>query len=457
MIGAILFGSFALFLVLGIPVAFVLALASLGAIGFAEYPVSIFAQRLFAALDSFPLMAIPLFMLAGTLMSQGGITRTILDFALAFVGNIRGSLAHVVAISGIIMGGISGSGVADTAALGTVMVPEMKKRGYDVEFSAAMVAAAGSIGLIIPPSIAIIIYGVTTQTSIGDLFLAAVVPGVLIGMGFLIYSVYYAHKHEYPKEGGSSFSDKAKRFRNAVWALVMPVLIIAGIRGGIFTATEGGAVISVYALFIGMFVYREIKVRDLPNICYKAAVNTAVISSIIAATSLFSRLLSSEQIPQAITTALIGITDNKILLLLIINVLLLFCGMFLDSSPAIMLLAPILAPVAVSLEMNFVQFGLLMVINLTIGLLTPPVGTALYVSSNVSKVPLGRLSMRMMPFWCVMILVLLLITYVPALTNWVKKAKPYNVSSTRIARILCCGLAWIMKPYRILCPIIRHT
>ena len=269
MIGAILFGSFALFLVLGIPVAFVLALASLGAIGFAEYPVSIFAQRLFAALDSFPLMAIPLFMLAGTLMSQGGITRTILDFALAFVGNIRGSLAHVVAISGIVMGGISGSGVADTAALGTVMVPEMKKRGYDVEFSAAMVAAAGSIGLIIPPSIAIIIYGVTTQTSIGDLFLAAVVPGVLIGMGFLIYSVYYAHKHEYPKEGGSSFSDKAKRFRNAVWALVMPVLIIAGIRGGIFTATEGGAVISVYALFIGMFVYREIKVRDLPNICYR--------------------------------------------------------------------------------------------------------------------------------------------------------------------------------------------
>lgn len=419
MISSILFGGFVGFLILGLPIAFVLGLASMGAILCTDYPIEVLSQRLFTALDSFPLMAIPLFMLAGTLMGSGGITRTIIDFALAFVGNIRGSLAHVVAISGVIMGGISGSGVADTAALGTVMIPEMKKRQYNVEFSAAMVAASGSIGLIIPPSIAIIIYGVTTQASIGDLFLAAIVPGLLIGFGFLLYSFYYARKHKYPKEGTVSFDEKVLRFKNAIWALLMPFIIIFGIRGGIFTATEGGAIISVYALAIGMFVYKEIKLKDLPEIFFKAAINTAAISSIIAATSLFSWLLASEQIPQAITNLLLTSTDNRILLLLLINIILLCCGMFLDSSPAIMLLAPILAPVAISLGMHPVQFGLVMVINLTIGLLTPPVGTALYVASNISGVPLGRLSLYMGPFWLIMITVLLLVTFVPSLTTWV--------------------------------------
>ena len=421
MISTILFGGFVVFLTLGIPIAFVLALSALGAISYAEYPVVVLAQRLFTALDSFPLMAIPLFMLAGTLMSYGGITRTIVDFALAFVGNVRGSLAHVVAISGVIMGGISGSGVADTAALGTVMIPEMTKRKYNREFSAAMVAASGSIGLIIPPSIAIIIYGVTTQASIGDLFLAAVAPGFLIGGGFLLYSFYYAKKHGYPKEGSVSGREKLRRFKDAIWALAMPFIIIFGIRGGAFTATEGGAIISVYALVIGMFVYKEIKLSDLPEICYKAALSTAAISAIIAATSLFSWLLASEQIPQKITRLLLGVTDDRVLLLLLINLILLCCGMFLDSSPAIMLLAPILAPVASSLGVNLVQFGLVMVINLTIGLLTPPVGTALYVASNVSGVPLGRLSLKMAPFWAIMIAVLLLVTFVPELTVWAVK------------------------------------
>lgn len=421
MIGSILFGGFVLFLVMGIPIAFVLALASMGAICYAEYPIEVLCQRLFTAIDSFPLMAIPLFMLAGTLMSYGGITRTIVDFALAFVGNIRGSLAHVVAISGVIMGGISGSGVADTAALGSVMIPEMKKRNYNVEFSAAIVAASGSIGLIIPPSIAIIIYGVTTQASIGELFLAAIVPGVMIGFCFLLYSFYYARKQGYAKEGAVSFAEKVRRFKSAIWALFMPFMIIFGIRGGVFTATEGGAIVSVYALAVGMFVYKEIKLSDIPKICFQAAVNTAAISSIIAATSLFSWLLASEQIPQTITRLLLSATDDRVLLLLLINVLLLFCGMFLDSSPAIMLLAPILAPVAMSIGVNPVQFGLIMVINLTIGLLTPPVGTALYVASNVSGVPLGKLSMQMVPFWLIMITVLLMVTFIPEMTTWVSK------------------------------------
>ncbi len=418
MLGIILFGCFFLFLFMGLPVGFGLALASLVAVVTNGYPITVYTQRMFTAVDSFPLMAIPLFMLAGSLMSHGGITRRIIDFALSFVGGIRGSLGHVVAISGVIMGGISGSGVADAAALGSVMIPEMKQRKYEAGFSAALVACSGSIGLIIPPSIAIIIYGVTAQASIGDLFLAAIAPGVLIGLGFLVYSYYFAVRKQYPSEGSVPAAEKWRRFKDAVWALMMPVIIIGGIRGGIFTATEGGGVISVYALVVGMFVYKEISLKDIPGICIEASISTAVIATIIAATSLFGWLLASEQIPQQITGALLAVTDNKILLLLLINLLLLVCGMFIDSGPAIMLLAPILVPVAVDLGMHPVQFGLVMVINLTIGLLTPPVGTAMYVASNISGVPIPKLSRSLVPFWCVMLVVLMLVTYWNGFTSW---------------------------------------
>lgn len=416
---AILFGLFLVLLILGVPIGFVLALSSVGAMFSADYPLVILSQRLFTALDSFPFMAIPLFMLAGSIMSHGGITKRIVDFALSIFGNIKGALAHVVATSGIMMGGISGSGVADTAALGAVMVPEMKKRKYDAGFSAALVAASGSIGLIIPPSIALIIYGVTTQSSIGDLFVAGIIPGVAIGVGFFIYSYFVARKKDYPKEGKVSVKGVWTSFKKAVWSLLMPVIIILGIRGGVFTATEGGAIISVYAFFISAFIYKEIKLKDIPKIFYDAALSTAVISTIIASTSLFGWLLSSEQIPQKITAFLLGITDNPILLLLIINLLLLFVGMFLDSGPAIMLLAPILAPVAQSLGVDMVQFGIIMVINLTIGLLTPPVGTSMYVASNVSGVPIMQLAKKLMPFWLIMITVLLLITFIPGITTMV--------------------------------------
>ncbi|WP_340085172.1 TRAP transporter large permease [Siminovitchia sp. FSL H7-0308] len=416
---AILFGLFLVLLILGVPIGFVLALSSVGAMFSADYPLVILSQRLFTALDSFPFMAIPLFMLAGSIMSHGGITKRIVDFALSIFGNIKGALAHVVATSGIMMGGISGSGVADTAALGAVMVPEMKKRKYDAGFSAALVAASGSIGLIIPPSIALIIYGVTTQSSIGDLFVAGIIPGVAIGVGFFIYSYFVARKKDYPKEGKVSAKGVWTSFKKAVWSLLMPVIIILGIRGGVFTATEGGAIISVYAFFISAFIYKEIKLKDIPKIFYDAALSTAVISTIIASTSLFGWLLSSEQIPQKITAFLLGITDNPILLLLIINLLLLIVGMFLDSGPAIMLLAPILAPVAQSLGVDMVQFGIIMVINLTIGLLTPPVGTSMYVASNVSGVPIMQLAKKLMPFWLIMITVLLLITFIPGITTMV--------------------------------------
>lgn len=421
MLYAIIAITFVLFLVLGLPIAFVLAVSSLGACIYLGYPFDIVCQRFFTAIDSFPLMAIPLFMLAGTFMSRGGITGAIVGFALSIVGGIRGSLAHVVAISGIIMGGISGSGVADTAALGKVMVPEMKKRHYDVEFSAALVAASGAIGLIIPPSIAIIIYGVTTQSSIGDLFVAAIIPGVSIGLGFLIYSWWYTRKHNYPAEGAVPFKEKVVRFRVAFWALMMPVMIIWGIRGGVFTPTEGGAVVAVYAMVLSLFVYRKITFKDILPICIDAAVNTAAIAIIIAATSLFSWILASERIPQMLSAFLVETTSNKYILITIIVGLLLICGMFIDSSPAILLLCPILAPAVQAVGIDLVQFGVVMVIVLTIGLLTPPVGTALFVASNVTKVPLLRLSLRELPFIGIMLLVAMVIAYVPETVTWVIK------------------------------------
>ena len=418
MIGILLFTIFLIFLFFGLPVGFALGIASLGGIAYGSYPISVMAQRFFTAVDSFPLMAIPLFMLAGALMSHGGITKRIIDFALCFVGHIKGGLAMVVAITGIIMGGISGSGVADAAAIGAIMVPEMSKRKYDRAFSGALCACCGSIGLIIPPSIAIIIFACTANVSIGDLFMAAYAPGICIGLGFLLYCYIITRIKNYPNEEKIQAKETIRRFKDAIWALIMPLIIVVGIRGGIFTATEGGAVISIYGLLVGMFIYKDTKIKDLPAILLEAAESTATIGTIICATTLFSWLLTSEQIPAKITTWLISLTDNKFLLLFLINILLLITGMFIDSGPAIMLLAPILCPVATSLGVNLVQFGLVMVMNLTIGLLTPPVGTAMYVGSNVSGVPIKDISRALLPFIGIMFAALMLVTYVPAFTSW---------------------------------------
>lgn len=418
----VLFSVFVVLVLVGVPISFVLGISSLAAMFFvADYPMQVVIQRMFAGVDSFPLMAIPFFMLAGSVMEKGGITSRIINFALALVGGLRGSLAHVVSISGVIMGGISGSGVADTAAIGTLMVPEMKKRGYELPFSAALVAASGSIGLIIPPSIAMILYGVSSGTSIGDLFMAGFLPGILIAAGFMVVSHFHEKKRNYPAEPTMTRSEKLVCIKDSVWALLLPIIIIVGIRMGVFTPTEGGVVAAVYAIFIGKFVYKELAWSDFPEIFSSSVSNTAVISFLIATASLFGWILASEQIPQQISETILGISSNKYAILLMINLLLLIVGVFMDLGPAIIILVPVLVPVAVSLDVNLTQFGLMMVINLTIGLLTPPVGTALYVASNISKVPLSRLSLAALPFIAVMLFVLMLVTFIPGMTTWVIK------------------------------------
>ncbi|MHB8948192.1 MAG: TRAP transporter large permease [Rhodoferax sp.] len=418
----VLFSVFVALVIIGVPIAFVLGISSLAAMYFvADYPMQVVVQRMFAGVDSFPLMAIPFFMLAGAVMEKGGITKRIINFALSLVGGLRGSLAHVVSISGVIMGGISGSGVADTAAIGTLMVPEMKKRGYELPFSAALVAASGSIGLIIPPSIAMILYGVSSGTSIGDLFMAGFLPGILIAAGFMMVSHFHAKKRNYPAEPRMTRAEKLVCFKDSIWALLLPIIIIVGIRMGVFTPTEGGVVAAVYAIVIGKFVYKELAWSDFSEIFSSAVSSTATISFLIATASLFGWILASEQIPQQISETILSISSNKYAILLMIIGLLLVVGVFMDLGPAIIILVPVLVPVATSLDINLTQFGLIMVMTLTIGLLTPPVGTALYVASNISKVSLSRLSVAALPFVGVMLFVLLLMAFIPGLTTWVIK------------------------------------
>lgn len=407
---------FLVFLFLGLPVGFAIILSTLSGLIIQQEPLALISQRFFTAIDSFSLMAIPLFMFAGSIMSKGTITKRLIDFALVIFYKSRGALAKVVTVTGIVMGGISGSGVADTAALGLILFPEMKDRNYDQGFSAAVIASSGSIGLIIPPSIALIVYGVSTQTSIGDLFMGGLVPGIIIGLCFLLYCHFVATKNNYPKENNISKEEKIKKFKDSIFALFMPVIIIVGIRGGIFTPTEGGAIVSMYALIISIFVYKDIKFKDLKSICLDAALSTAAITLIICATSALTWFLASNEIPQRVSMYIISLTDNKLALILLMSFLLLIVGMFIDSSPAIMMLSPILYPIASSIGINPVQFGVFMVILLTVGLLTPPVGTALYVVSNISKISIEKISKSLMPFWFIMISVAIFVALFPILT-----------------------------------------
>lgn len=420
---ATLFLCFVVFVLLGVPISFVLGIAAIITLVFiGGYPIQVIVQRMFTAVDSFPLMAIPFFMLAGSLMDRGGITRRIIDLANALVGFLRGGLAHVAIISGVILAGISGSAVADTAAIGSILVPEMSRRGYSREFSGAVVSAAGIIGPIIPPSIPMIIYGVLAQTSIGDLFIGGILVGLLIAIGFMIVAYWTAVKHNYPTEMKVPLKEVWARFKSAIWALFMPVIIIGGIRGGIFTPTEGGVVAAVYGLFMGLFVYKELKLRDLPEILGEAVISTAVVSFLIATASLFSWILASERIPQAVAAAFLAISNNKYVILFLINILLLIVGMFLDVAPALILFMPVLLPLVSSMGVDLVHFGVVVTLNLAIGLLTPPVGTALYVACNIAKVPLGTLSLAVLRFIAVVLIVLFLATYIPGIVLWLPNA-----------------------------------
>ena len=414
---AVLFGSFALLLFLSVPIGIAIGLSTLLTIIYSgSLPVEFLAKELVTSVDSFPLMAVPFFILAGEIMGKGGISERLFKVANSMVGNKTGGFAIATIITCMFFAAISGSGPATVAAIGGIMIPAMVRQGYDKKFAAAVVASAGSIGVIIPPSIPMVIYGVTGNVSIGDLFIAGIVPGLLVGISMIAWAYYYSKKKGYKGTNEpTSFKGIGLALWDAKWALLIPIIILGGIYGGYFTPTEAAVIAVVYGLFAAMVLYRELKLKDLPKVIADSALTTATVLIIVGTANAFGRLLTIEQIPGQIAQAMLSISENKIIIILLITVLLLFVGMFMDTLAAISILTPILLPIAVQIGYDPVHFGILMVVNLAIGFFTPPVGVNLFVASGISGVSIESLSKTVMPFLVAMLISLLFITFIPEL------------------------------------------
>lgn len=416
--GPLIFTLFAIFLVANIPIAVSIGLSSLLALAIGtNVPLTIVAQRMYAAVDSFPMMAIPYFIVAGALMERGGISKRLINFASSLVGSLTGGLGQVSVLTSMFFAAISGSGPATTAAIGSIMIPAMERNNYSRSFATALQATAGALGPLIPPSILFITFGVATGESIGDLFISGAVPGILVGLS-LMFTVYIIAKRKgYAGTGHrTSIKELVKSAKDASWALLMPVIILGGIYGGIFTPTEAAVVSAVYGLLVGMFVYKELKLSDLAGIFVKSAVTSAMVMYVIATASAFSWILSNEQVPTKIANFLIGIAPNPIMFLLLVNILLLIVGCFIELNAAIVILAPLLLPVVLQMGIDPIHFGAIMVTNLCLGLVTPPLGVNLYVASGISGLSIEKVSKALVPFLAAAIIALMLITYIPQIS-----------------------------------------
>ena len=404
------------------PIAIAIGVASiLGILIQGDFPLMMVVQRMFGGTDSFHLMAVPLFMFVGVIMEAGGISRRIIDLANALVGWLPGGLAAVAIVSAMFFAGISGSAAADTVAVGAIMIPAMKKSGYESDFAAAVQASGGSIGVIIPPSIPMIIFGFLTGASIGQLFAAGILPGLLIGTTLVIVATFISRRKGYAATTSFSVIEVWKNLKRAVLALGAPVIILGGILFGIFTATESAAVAVVYALVVGMFVYRKIKVKDLVHLFRDGAITSAIVMFIIATASIFSWFAAIENLPARLAGTLLGMTANPIMLLLIINFILLIAGTFVETTAALILLVPMITAMVPSLGIDMVQLGVIVVANLAIGMLTPPMGICLIVSCSISGDSIVAISKRILPFLAVLIIDLLIITFYSTITMWMAK------------------------------------
>lgn len=416
MMATILFVTFIVLIFLSVPIAFSLGLSSLVYILIADIPLNIIPQKMFGGINSFTLLCIPGFILAGNLMNAGGITERIIDFANKLVGHIRGGLGLSNVGASMGFAGITGTALADTASIGSVMIPAMKKEGYDAPFSVAVTSSSSTIGPIIPPSLPMIILGTLATVSIGDLFIAGTIPGILLGLSLMAVTYIISKKKKYPKGERQKFSVITKSFFGAFWALMMTVIILFGILSGYFTPTEASIVAVVYALLVGIFIYRDLKLHMLPKILLDSMVSTAGILVLVGMANLFGWILVSEQIPQLVADTILAISENPIIVILLLNLLLLFVGTFMETIAALVILFPVLLPVAIQIGMDPIQFGVLMVLNLMIGLSTPPVGVCLFVASSIGKVSLGQASKALLPFLGVSLLVLLAVSFIPSLT-----------------------------------------
>ncbi|MBN9669784.1 TRAP transporter large permease [Roseibium aggregatum] len=410
---------FLVLLIIGLPVFFGL-LAAPGLLLWLngqDRDIVLLYRNVYNGIDSFPLMAIPFFMLAGELMNKGGITLRLVEFSQALMGHLRGGLAHVNILSSMLFAGLSGSAVADASALGSMLIPAMEKQGYTRRFAAAVTAASAVIGPIIPPSGIMIIYAYVMGESVAALFLAGIVPGILIGLGLMLVVRFLASKHDFPVASRRhSWNERGRASLKAFFPLLTPVIILGGILAGIFTPTEAAAVAVAYALILGLFVLRSLSLSDLPGVFNRAGITSAMVLLLVGAAMAFKTVVSLSHAPEGLADFVLGLTQNPLILLFLINLLLLVVGMFLDAGPAIIILGPILGPVFTSMGVDSLHFAIIMSVNLTIGLATPPMGLVLFVAASVSRERVETIAKTVLPFLAVEIAVIFLITYVPALS-----------------------------------------
>ena len=421
----ILLGSFLVLLTIGVPIAFCIGAAGVLTMlcNIDALPaLSTYALRMASGLNSFALLAIPFFIIAGNIMNSGGIAMRLINFARVIVGPLPGGLAFVNVIANMLFGAISGSAAASASAIGGIMSPEMKKAGYKPEFSAAVNITSSTTGLTIPPSNVLIVYSLASGgVSISALFMAGYLPGILTGVAIMLMAGIIAWYHKYPVGERSSLREICFRAWDALPSLMLLVIIIGGILSGLFTATEASAIAVVYSLVLG-FIYKELKVSDLPRILLSSAKTTAVVMILVATCTGLSWIMSYENIPQTVSNALLGVSDNPVIILLLINLILLIVGTFMDMTPAVLIFTPIFMPIAVGqLGMDPVHFGVMMVLNLCMGICTPPVGSVLFIGCSVAKVKIERVIPHLMPMFAAMLIVLFMVAYIPSLTLWLPR------------------------------------
>jgi len=421
----ILVAVFVLLLLSNVPISVCIGMATVLTMLMSMPPepaVTQVAQKIATGLDSFALLAIPFFILSGQLMGRGGIARRLINLAKALIGMLPGGLAYVNIVACMLFGAISGSAVAATSAIGSFMIPEMNKAGYDKNFSAAVNATSSTTGLLIPPSNILIVYSLASgSVSVAALFIAGYLPGVLTGLLLISVCAIAAMVNNYRGGEKVPFLEIVKRTGDAFLSLLLIVIVIGGIVAGFFTATEAAAIAVLYSLFLAVVVYREVKIKDLPEILIQTVITNAVVMLLIGTSMALSWILAYENIPQTISAALIGMTGNKIIILLIINIILLFVGTFMDATPAVLIFTPIFLPVVIELGLDPLHFGILMILNLCIGICTPPVGAVLFVGCSVADTKITHIIKWLLPFFAAMIVSLMLVTYIPEITLWLPR------------------------------------
>ncbi|AUV45456.1 MULTISPECIES: TRAP transporter large permease [Citrobacter] len=419
----ILVFTLGIMLAIGVPVAYAVGISAIIGAWYIDIPLEAVMIQLTSGVNKFSLLAIPFFILAGAIMAEGGIARRLVNFAYIFVGFIRGGLSLVNIVASTFFGAISGSSVADTASIGSVMIPEMDKKGYPRDFAAAVTASGSVQAILTPPSHNSVIYSLATggTVSIAALFIAGILPGLLLSLSLMVMCVAFAHKRGYPKGERVPFRQALKIFVDTLWGLMTVVIIMGGILSGIFTATESAAIACLWAFFVTMFIYRDYKWSELPKLMFRTVKTVTIVMILIGFAAAFGAVMTYMQLPMRITEAFTSISDNKYVILMCINIMLLLIGTLMDMAPLILILTPVLLPVTNALGIDPVHFGMIMLVNLGIGLITPPVGSVLFVASAVSKQKIEQVVKAMLPFYLVLFLVLLLVTYIPAISLFLPK------------------------------------